>query len=69
MTGEELPPGSNVSDGARADVSALSFWTPLSRAFFDIRVFDPQAPTNWSKDIPQMYKHHEELKKENIMLE
>ena len=62
-TGEDLPAGSNRSDGARADVSALGLWAPLTRAFFDIRVFNPQAPTNWSKQIPQMYTHHENLKK------
>ena len=44
-------------------MSALSFWTPLSRAFCDIGVFNPQAQTNWSKQIPQMYKHHEDVKK------
>ena len=63
VTGEILPPGSNVKDGARSDVCALSFWTPLRRAFFDIRVFNPLAPTNWCKEIPQMYDHHEEQKK------
>ena len=63
VTGEVLPPGSNLSDGARSDVCALSFWSPLRRAFFDIRVFNPLAPTNWCKDIPQMYIHHEQLKK------
>ena len=63
VTGEELPPGSNVKDGARADVSALSFWSPLRRAFFDIRVFNPLAQTNWCKEIPKMYEHHEQLKK------
>ena len=63
ITSEELPSGSNVADGARSDVSALGFWAPLRRAFFDIRVFNPQASTNWCKDIPEMYAHHEHLKK------
>ena len=63
VTGEILPEGSNIKDGARSDVSALGFWNPLSRAFFDIRVFNPQAQTNWTKDIPAMYSHHEHLKK------
>ena len=44
-------------------MSALGFWSPLRRAFFDVRVFNPLAPTNWCKDIPQMYKYHENLKK------
>ena len=42
---------------------ALGLWAPLTRAFFDIRVFNPLAPSNWSKQIPQMYTHHEDLKK------
>ena len=34
-------------DGAlRLDVSALGFWCPDQRALFDIRVFDPVAPSN-----------------------
>ena len=40
------PAGSNVTDDARADVSSLGFWSPLSRAFFDIRVVHPLAETN-----------------------
>ena len=43
VTGEELPAGTNIADGARADVSALNFWQPLCRAFFDIRVINPYA--------------------------
>ena len=63
ITGEVLPPGSNVADGARADVSAVGLWQPLNRAFLDIRVFNPHAPTNAAKEIDQMYSHHEKEKK------
>ena len=63
VTGEALPDGANTADGARADVSALSFWQPLSRAFFDIKVFNALATTNWRMEIPEMYAHHEKLKK------
>ena len=41
----ELPLGSNLSDGARSDVSTLGFWRPFCRAFFDVRVFNPFAQT------------------------
>ena len=34
----KLPPGSNINDGARLDVAARGFWTPLDKAMFDIRV-------------------------------
>ena len=63
VTGEALPISANKADGARADVSALNFWHPLCRAFFDIKVFNPFAQSNWSKKIPDMYTHHEHLKK------
>ncbi len=60
---EPLPPGSNKSDGARLDVSARSVWSPLSRAFFDIRVFNPLAQSNKAKTIASMYSSHEQQKK------
>ena len=63
ITGEDLPNGTNKQDGARADVSALGFWLPLSRAFFDVKVTNPLAQTNKRMTIPEMYKHHKKLKK------
>ena len=51
------------TDGARADVSSLGFWNPLSQAFFDIRLVNPLAETNWKKDSSVMYKDHEKSKK------
>ena len=63
VTNEELPAGSNVTDGTRADVSSLGFWNPLSRTFFDIRVVNPLAETNWKKESSFMYKDHEKAKK------
>ena len=29
VTGEELPPGTNIEDGARLDVGAIDLWQPL----------------------------------------
>ena len=63
VTGEILPDSTNVADGARADVSAVGFWTPMSRAFFDIVVLNPLAPSNRIKKIDQMYDHYEKGKK------
>jgi len=63
LTGEKLPPGSNLSDGARLDVSCINLWSPLSRAFIDVRVFNPTAPSNATKKIPSMYVAHENEKK------
>ena len=37
----------NTEDGARMDVRADSFWGPDRQGtFFDIRVFNPLAPTH-----------------------
>ena len=58
-----LPNGTNRQDGARLDVSARSFWSPLDRAFVDVRVLHPQAQSNSDKSIPQMYAAHEASKK------
>ena len=63
VTGADLPPGANISDGAPADISALGFWQPLNRVFFDLRVINPLAQTNVAKKIPDMYKYHEKAKK------
>ena len=67
ITTEQLPPGTNVADGARLDVSAQSVWSPLDRAFFDVRVLNPQAQSNCTKTITQMYKAHENEKKNMYM--
>ena len=62
--GAILRSGSNISDGARLDVSARSVWNPLERASLDIRVFHAQAQSNRDhKTIARMYQHHENLKK------
>ena len=52
-----------IGDEARLDVSARNLWTPLARAFLDIRVLHPQAQTNSVKTIPAMYAAHEQEKK------
>ena len=64
VTGEDLPPGANICNGARADVSTLGFWLPLNRAFFDVKIMNPFAQTNAAKKIPDMYKYHENAKKQ-----
>ena len=63
VQGIQLPAGTNLKDGARLDVSARSFWSPLDRAFVDIRVLHPQAQSNSNKTIKQMYQSHERSKK------
>ena len=31
-----LPTGSSLTDGARLDIVARGFWSPLEKAFFDV---------------------------------
>ena len=61
--GFHLPRGTNIQDEARLDVSVRSFWSRLDRAFVDVRVLHPQAPSNSGCSIPQMYHSHERSKK------
>ena len=63
VTNEELPAGSNVTDGTRADVGSLGFWNPLSQEFFDIRVANLLAKTNLERESSCMYEDHEKAKK------
>ena len=62
LNGEILPPGTTTT-AAQLDVCARNLWTPLAKAFVDVRVFHPQAPTNSCKSIPAMYRSHEQEKK------
>ena len=49
-------------------MSARNLWSPLAKAFIDVKVFNPQAKANWEKSIPQfMYKSHEEEKKQGYL--
>ena len=63
VTGEELPHGKILEDGARSDVSAIGLWQSLSRGFLDIKVCNPFAQTNSAMPLDRMYQHHENLKK------
>ena len=51
---------SNREDGARLDVSAQGFWGDRhERAFFDVRVFNPLAPSNCRSSLSTTYRRHE----------
>ena len=54
----------NTQDGARLDVVANGFWGgTYERAFLDVRVFNPFAPSNRHPQLATAYRHHENLKK------
>ena len=50
-----VPSKSNTNDDARLDVSARSFWITGQKAFFDGRVFDPNASRYQSKSLKQCF--------------
>ena len=52
-----------TTDDARLDIRAKGFWSSAQDAYFDIRVFHPNAPSNSSGSISAAYKKHEDIKK------
>ena len=45
------------------DVHARGFWSTAQDAFFDVRFFRPNTPSNRSASIALTYKKHEDIKK------
>ena len=65
LEGEPLRGASaSVENGARLDVAADGFWgSQFERAFFDVRVFNPHAPSNGHPQPSTCYRKHENEKK------
>ena len=61
LSGKEIK--GNQSDKVRSDISATGFWIRGQRAFFDIRVFDPNAQRHQSKTLRKCYEINEQEKK------
>ena len=53
----------NTSDEARVDIKLRGFWVRDQQAFFDERVFDPNANRYLNKALPQCYIQNEKEKK------
>ena len=54
----------NTQDGARLDVAANGFWGgTYEKTFFDVRVFNPHAPSNRRIPLQSCYRKHEQTKK------
>ena len=54
----------NHQDGARLDITASGFWGgTYERTFFDVRVFNPHAPSNRQPSLASSYRRHEQTKK------
>ena len=55
---------SNVQDGARLDIAANGFWGGrFKRTYFDVRVFNPHAPSNRQSSLSSCYRRQESLKR------
>ena len=65
LTGEVLSgPSSIGQDGARLDIAASGCWGGRhERTYFDVRVFNPHAPSNRCANFSTCYRKHEKLKK------
>ena len=65
LTGEQLNNQANLQDEARLDISIRSFWEDGKRAFFDIMVFNPFAPTHLRNTIDKAFDSCEKIKKKH----
>ena len=64
LTGENLKYESAIkTDDARLDISARGIWSPLSKLFLDVRIFNSRAPTNRALPVDKALKRHEDEKK------
>ena len=64
LTGETLKyQTAKTENNARLDVSALGFWCCDQRAFFDIRVFDPVAPSHAHQSLDAAHSKQENEKR------
>ena len=65
LTGEQLSLAtSNRAEGARLDVAANGFWGGrYERALFDVKVFNPYAPSYRHTPLPTLYRQQENMKK------
>ena len=53
----------NREDGARLDIRARGFWNGAQDAFFDVRVFHPNASSYRSMSLQAAFRRHEQAKK------
>jgi hypothetical protein len=64
LTGEHLQPSSvNTANDARSDVRARGFWTRQQNAFFDVRIFYPNARCYRTRPLQKVFSSLEKEKK------
>ena len=55
----KLAPGTKTDDNARADVSARGIFSSNELTFFDVRISNPNAPSNRTLPLATVYKRNE----------
>ena len=64
LSGENiLPRTSNKQEVARVDIKAKGFSSRQQSAFFDVRVFHPNAPSYRNTSIAALYRRQEQANK------
>ncbi len=63
LSGEILNHHTASKDGARLDTRARGFWNGAQDAFFDVRVFHPNASSYRSLSLQAALRRHEQAKK------
>ena len=63
LTGEHISNSSNCADEARLNFIVRGFWQRGQRPFFDVRVFNPFAPSYRNQNLPNVFKLNERIKK------
>lgn len=58
-----LERGANTTPDARLDIHARGVWEKQRSAFFDVRVFHPNADSYRDLSPKQIYRQHENEKK------
>ena len=56
---EPLPTAANRKDDGHPDIRALGFWRRGQSAFFDVRIFHPNAQSYQASGIEPLYRRHE----------
>ena len=58
-----LPRSANKQEDARVDIKTVGLWGRQQSAFFDVRVFHPNAPNYRDKSVAALFRKHELDKK------
>ena len=65
LNGENMTARSaDTDDVARVDIRARGFWNRSQDAFFEVRVFYPNASSNRSTNATSVYRRHKQAKKQ-----